>query len=51
MLELKTNPVLDMANRTKRLLLAVDSDTNNLIYTSTLLKRFDYPTDTARVSS
>jgi CheY-like chemotaxis protein len=31
-------------------MMVVDSDTHNLAYTATLLKRFDYPTDTAKTA-
>jgi CheY-like chemotaxis protein len=37
-------------NRKRRLVMVVDSDTHNLFYTSTLLKRFDYPIDTAKTA-
>jgi len=50
MVELKTSPVSDTANRKRRLIMVVDSDADNLVYTSTILKRFDYPTDTAKTA-
>lgn len=40
----------DLAERKNRFLLVVDSDANNLLYTSTLLKRFDYHTCTAKTA-
>jgi CheY-like chemotaxis protein len=40
----------DSSDRKRRFLLVVDSDVNNLFYTSALLKRFDYRTCTARTA-
>jgi len=40
----------DLAERKNRFLLVVDSDANNLLYTSMLLKRFDYQTYTAKTA-
>jgi CheY-like chemotaxis protein len=42
--------VSNQADRKNRFLLVVDSDANNLIYTSMLLKRFDYQTCTAKTA-
>jgi len=42
--------VSDLMDRRNRFLLVVDSDSNNLLYTSMLLKRFDYHTYTTRTA-
>jgi CheY-like chemotaxis protein len=44
------NAASDASDRKLRFLLVVDSDANNLFYTSALLKRFDYRTCTARTA-
>jgi CheY-like chemotaxis protein len=51
MQEQRTSPLSDIANhKKKRLLMVVDSDTHNLAYTAALLKRLDYPIDTAKTA-
>lgn len=50
MSEQRTDGASDPLDRKSRFLLVVDSDTNNLFYTSMLLKRFDYQTYTAKTA-
>jgi DNA-binding response OmpR family regulator len=47
MTERRTQGLSDASDKKSRLLLVVDSDADNLAYTATLLKRFDYQTSTA----
>jgi CheY-like chemotaxis protein len=51
MQEHKASLLSDVANdKKRRLLMVVNSNTRNLAYTAALLKRFDYPIDTAKTA-